>query len=256
MLRKITNLLSEALYKLPGADKRRKSGVIIAAAGSGTRMGNVAKQFMQIAGHPVVYYSLKAFEDSVNVDQIVVVVGENQICLMEDIVKEYGFKKVKAVVCGGTTRVQSVKNGFEKLDKDIKYVAIHDAARPLITTEKIDLVFRQAYKYRSSCAAGRIFDTVKKADDKGFIEKTVPRETLYAAQTPQIFDCDIYRTALAIHLRDGKEVTDDCSMVENAGFKIKLCDIEMPNPKLTVANDCEIIEELLRKRGKSDGVQN
>lgn len=247
--RSVTGAVSELLYKIPGAQKRRKSGVIITAAGNGSRMGNVAKQLLEIAGRPVIYYSLAAFENSVNVDEIVIVTREEDIPRMREIVEKYGFKKVKNIVVGGETRDASVKNGFEKLSSDILYVAVHDAARPLITTEKLDSVFRTAYQYGAACAAGRIHDTVKMAKSDGYIDKTVPREQLYAAQTPQIFACDIYRAALALHQKMKNAVTDDCSMVENAGFKIKLCDINIPNFKLTVPHDREIIEAILMKRG-------
>lgn len=245
---KLTSVVSELLYKLPGTHKRRKSGVIITAAGNGSRMGNVAKQLLEIAGYPVVYYSLAAFENSVNVDEIVIVTRKEDVSVMREIVDKYAFKKVTHIVTGGDTRDESVKNGFEKLSGDMKYVAVHDAARPLITTEKIDAVFRDAFKYGAACAAGRIHDTVKREKD-GYIEKTVPREELFVAQTPQIFTCDIYRVALALHIKNKTAVTDDCSMVENAGFRIKLCDINIPNLKLTVPHDFDMIEAILTKRG-------
>jgi len=248
-LRSITGKVSEILYSIPGTTKRRKSGVIITAAGNGSRMGNVAKQLLEIAGKPVVYYSLAAFENSVNVDEIVVVTRQEDISAIRDIVEKYGFKKVSHITAGGATRDESVKNGFEKLSGDMKYVAIHDAARPLITTEKIDFVFRDAYKYGSACAVAKVTDTVKKNDGCGFIQKTLPREELFCAQTPQIFACDIYRTALSLHLKEKKPVTDDCSIVENAGFKIKLSDINSPNMKLTVPYDFDVIEAILIKRG-------
>ena len=248
-LRSITGKLSEVLYAVPGASKRRKSGVIITAAGNGSRMGNVAKQLLEIAGNPAIYYSLAAFEKSVNVDEIVVVTRKEDVEAIREIVEKYVFKKVTHITVGGATRDESVKNGFEKLGRDMKYVAIHDAARPLITTEKIDFVFRDAYKYGSACAVAKVTDTVKKNDGRGFIQKTLPREELFCAQTPQIFACDIYRSALALHLKEKKPVTDDCSIVENAGFKIKLSDINCPNMKLTVPYDFDVIEAILIKRG-------
>ena len=237
------------MYSIPGTSKRRKSGAIITAAGNGSRMGNIAKQLLEIVGHPVIYYSLDAFEKSVNVDQIVVVTRAEDVEAVRAIVEKYGFKKVSDITTGGSTRDESVKNGFEKLRSDIAYVAVHDAARPLITTEKIDFVFRDAYKYCAACAVAKVTDTVKKAGNNGFVEKTLPREELFCAQTPQIFACDIYRTALSLHLKEKKPVTDDCSIVENAGFKIKLSDINSPNYKLTVPYDYDIIEAILIKRG-------
>lgn len=248
-IRSVTNAVAELLYKIPGAHRRRKSCAIITAAGNGSRMGNVAKQLLEIAGHPVMYYSLAAFENSVNVDEIIIVTRREDIDSVQEIIDKYGFKKVTHIVEGGATRDESVKNGFERISRDMLYVAVHDAARPLITTEKIDAVFRDAYKHGAACAAGRIHDTVKQADDKGNIKKTIPRDGLFAAQTPQIFACDIYRAALALHLKNNTVVTDDCSMVENAGFKIKLCDIGVANQKLTVPHDREIIEAILMKRG-------
>ena len=248
-LRSVTGAVAELLYKVPGARKRRKSGVIIAAAGNGSRMGNVIKQLLPVAGHELVYYSIKAFEDSVNVDEIVIVTRQDCLLAMQEVVHKYGFKKVKHIVCGGSTRDESVKNGFEKLSSNTLYVAVHDAARPLITTDKIDAVFRDAYKYGAACAVAKVHDTVKMSTDDGFIKETVPREDLFCAQTPQIFACDIYRTALAMQLKDRTEITDDCSMVERAGFKIKLCDIDTPNQKLTVPYEKDIIEAILQKRG-------
>ena len=168
--------------------------------------------------------------------------------LIKQICEEYSITKLKEVVCGGATRQESVARGFQVVSKDADLVSIHDAARPLITTEQVIELISAADRYGAACAASRVVDTIKKGTDDLLIRCTVPREDLYAVQTPQIFRTDAYRVALAIANKSGISVTDDCSLIENAGFPIKLCLLSGWNLKLTTIGDIHVAESILKER--------
>ena len=212
---------------------------IIVAAGNGSRIGGIqTKQLTPLDGIPVVVRAIQQFEACEFIDDIIVVAREDEI----DFYKDYQFKKVKHVVSGGSTRQESVRNGFVYVNSD--YVAIHDGARCLITPEMIEHVAHEAYIHGCATAAEKAKDTLKQSDADGFITATVDRSQIWCAQTPQIFKTDIYRAAIEQNI----EVTDDCMLVENLGYKIKLVDCGYENIKITTPDDFYLAEAILKVR--------
>ena len=236
--------------KSPERDRRGSVTVILAAAGSGTRLGGISKPLIPLSGKSAIEYSLEIFEDIDDITRIVISTKEEDIPKYEDIVKRRGFTKVAGIIPGGSSRGESVSKAFEfAFGKVItEFVAVHDAARPLITKEDVLGAIRDAKMYGSAVCASLCPDTVKRASDSGFVTESVPRDGLYLIGTPQIFSYDIFCTSLAVAKRDGFEATDDSSLVENAGFKIKLHETSRENIKLTYPGDAAIAEAILKSR--------
>ncbi len=242
---KIQNKLQAAF---PAPYKKLYSSAIITAAGNGTRMGGIPKQLMSLVGKPCILYSLLAFQNCPDIQEIIVVSRPEDLPEIEKICTENRITKLSALVEGGATRQDSVANGFLKVNPKSDLVAIHDAARPLISSAQIIKLLEAAKRYGASCAAKKITDTVKKAKKGGFISETVPRDDLYSVQTPQVFKTDLYRVALSLAHRDKIVVTDDCSLAEHAGFSVKLCELKEPNMKITLPEDLDLITFYLKEK--------
>ena len=226
---------------------------IIAAAGKGVRMGTAdgkTKQFMTVGGLPVIVRTLTAFEKCSAVDAVIVVSPEHETGLYSDVKQQYGISKLKSVVCGGSTRQQSVKNGVSVLPDETDYIVIHDGARCLVTPEMIVKVIEAASETGAAIAAARSVDTVKAADGDGNISETLDRDKIYLAQTPQVFLKSLYIKALE-NAPDG--VTDDASICEASGTRVKLVDCGRQNIKLTVPEDIPVIEALLKNAEGENG---
>lgn len=227
------------------------TSAIIAAAGLSERFGgDVTKQMTEIRGVPVLIHTLKAFEQADCIHEIVVVAKLNEISAWEILCREHGITKVTKIVQGGFTRQESVLCGLDAVDKKSKFVAISDGARCLITPDIINSVCRSAYKYKAATAAHRSTDTVKIADKKGFIDSTADRDTVWLAQTPQVFKTKLYRAAAYTALKRGFTATDDNSLVENIGHPIRLVECGAQNIKITTREDIAIAEGVLCDREK------
>jgi len=227
------------------------TSAIIAAAGLSERFGgDVTKQMTEIRGVPVLIHTLKAFEQADCIHEIVVVAKLNEISAWEILCREHGITKVTKIVQGGFTRQESVLCGLDAVDKKSKFVAISDGARCLITPDIINSVCRSAYKYKAATAAHRSTDTVKIADKKGFIDSTADRDTVWLAQTPQVFKTKLYRAAAYTALKKGFTATDDNSLVENIGHPIRLVECGAQNIKITTREDIAIAEGVLCDREK------
>ena len=226
---------------------------IVLAAGQGRRMeSRVPKQYLQLGGHEVLYYSLRAFEES-PVDEIVLVTGEDEIpWCREHIVGKYGFSKVKQIIPGGEERYDSVNAGFLAA-APCDYVLIHDGARPFVTGAIIERVLAGAAEYGSCTAGMPVKDTIKGVDEAGMAEDTPDRKSLWAIQTPQGFS---YPVILKAHerFREGSyrvPVTDDTMLAEMFLRKrTKLVEGSYKNIKVTTPEDMELAEVFLQK---SDG---
>ncbi len=229
---------------------------IITAAGAGKRFGEeIPKQFALLDGKPVLFYSLEAFSKSELIGEIVVVVPENWVGYTEkEIVEKFGFSKVKKIIPGGAERQNSVENGFNSLSGEPEIVAVHDGVRPFVTVEIIETVIREASRCGAAVAALPSKDTIKKSSPARFIENTVPRDSLWFAQTPQAFSHDILRNAYVKASEDGFTGTDESLLVERTGVEVKLVEGSPYNMKITTPEDLRI-GELLVKEGiheKSD----
>ena len=224
-----------------------KVTAVILAGGTGSRMNaDVTKQKMNIAGQSVLRHSVLAFASCRDISDIVVVAraGEEDFARAQCIGIEKGFK----IVTGGETRADSAKTGFYSIPKDSDYVAIHDAARCLITHEMISRVVCQAKEFDAATAATPVTDTVKRIDSEGMITETVRREDLWLAMTPQVFKSELYRKALESHRADDASVTDDNMLLERIGVAVKCVDVGRENVKITRAEDISYAEYVLLHR--------
>lgn len=231
--------------------KRATTSAVILAAGDAVRFGG-GKATAVISGKTVVERSVEAFDQCPLIDEIVLVLPRENFRELRDKIAPTMPAKVKKIVKGGDTRQKSSLLGVEATNPKADFVAIHDAARCLITPEMIENVCREAVNNRAATAAHHVVDTVKYADEKGFIDKTLDRDYVWLVSTPQVFMADMYRAA-AYTARDAEfEATDDCSMVERIGFKIKLVEVGGDNIKITYRGDIAFAEDILKRRSDAE----
>ena len=238
-------------------DKAYRTAAVVLAAGSGKRMNaGVKKQYMEIAGKPVLYYSLKAFEESF-IDEIVLVVSQDEIeQVKKDYVNQYGFRKVSQVVAGGKERYYSVACGLRAVHPDCDFVFIHDSARPMLTQEILQRVYWEVQKEEACVVGVPSKDTVKIADEQGYVSVTPNRSLVWNVQTPQVFSYPLVRNAYEELLQKeqelsaaGVQITDDAMVVEHlAHHKIKLVEGSYENIKITTPEDVQIAERYLQSR--------
>ena len=226
-----------------------KNTAIVLAAGQGKRMrSKIQKQFLEIGGKPILYYSMECFQKSPLIQDIILVTGEDMISYCQsEIVEKYGFTKVCKVTAGGKERYDSVYAGL-LCCQDTDYVYIHDGARPFVTEEMIQRGY-EAVKRTNACVMGMPSkDTVKLADPSGYIKETPDRKIVWNIQTPQIFSYDLIRGAYeSIRKKDMSNVTDDAMVVEQeTGTKILLVEGAYQNIKITTPEDLAVAEAFLR----------
>lgn len=245
---KILEKIKKAVYAFLG-HKNFVSAVIL-VGGSGTRVGGgETKQMIKVCGEPLIVHTLRAFQNSEHISEIVVVAKEDELPIYEVFKKEFNFTKITAVVKGGATRQQSAKNGFDAISENSDYVAIHDGARALITGEQIKEVVMSAIAHGSAIAATRATDTIKYSEGVK-ISETVPRENIWLAQTPQVFRDEIYRAAIYTSEKEGFVGTDDSSLVEHIGLPVYLVDTGADNFKVTFKSDILRAEQIISEREK------
>ena len=224
-----------------------KTYALIVAAGRSSRFGGaVPKQFRELCGRPLLAWTISRFEAAQSIDEIVVVVAEEHLLYAsQTVVDPYGFAKVSKIVIGGETRQESVLKGLRALPFSTQFVAIHDGARPMVASSDIDRVVASAVKDRAAILAAPATDTVKRVRD-GFVLGTLDRDSLYLAQTPQVFQYDLILQAHQNVIQEAP-ATDDASLVESRGFKVRVVEPNSPNPKVTTPDDIQYVETLLRK---------
>jgi 2-C-methyl-D-erythritol 4-phosphate cytidylyltransferase len=219
---------------------------LIPAAGLGKRFG-AKKQFLELAGRPVLVHTLRAFEESPSVAEICVAVPETEIDAAREMISRHGLKKPVQVVAGGKERQDSVRLAFESArPRDI--VLVHDGVRPLVTPELIEETIAGAAAFGGCIAALPVKETVKKTDAEGQIVQTVDRASLWSVQTPQAFRHEIFRRAVERAGRDGFLGTDEAMLVEHLGEKVKVVTGSPYNIKITSPEDLRIAEAFLRMR--------
>ena len=231
----ITKLMRKAL-------PLKTCGAVIVAAGSASRMGGIDKVMAPLKGEPMIVRTVRTFQNCDAISEIVIVTREDLIMPISGLCKE--MPKVKAVVAGGKSRQESVHLGLNALSGQVKLAAVHDGARPLITWEVIDRSVRAANTYGAAAPAIPVKDTIKVVEGR-VVKETPDRATLFAVQTPQVFDFDLLRGALKKAEQDGAQVTDDCSAVELMGMKVKIVEGDERNIKVTTPMDLKIAEMLL-----------
>ncbi len=247
-------------------EKKRCTAVVL-AAGSGSRMkSNVAKQYMLLAGKPLIWYALQAVEQSEIIDDCILVAGAEELTYVKtEIVQKYGFQKVQAVIAGGTERYLSVGKAMKAMEEgcltvpnENGYVFIHDGARPFLTEEILRSTYEGVKKYGACVAAVPSKDTVKIADEQGFVKETPERRLVWSIQTPQVFDTGLIVNAYKKLLEAEEEarqsgsktvqVTDDASVAELfTDKKVKLVEGSYENIKITTPEDLKTAEVFLKK---------
>jgi 2-C-methyl-D-erythritol 4-phosphate cytidylyltransferase len=220
---------------------------IIVAAGSSQRMG-FDKLFALLGDKPVLAHTVDAFERAESVREIILVTRGDRIGEFEELVRQNLFSKVRRIVPGGEHRQDSVRAGIESMGGDARFVAVHDAARPLVSPEQIERVFALAREHGAAALAAPITDTVKRADENRFVAGGVNRENLFAMQTPQIFARDLLERAYAEVAAKNLSITDEVSAVERLGEKVLLVPNEEWNVKITYPRDLLLAQAVLARR--------
>ena len=221
---------------------------IVPAAGRSARMGGEDKMFSQLCGVPVLARTLTALDQAVLVDEIVVAVQPEKLEEVAALVSHTGIRKPIRVVEGGANRAESVLLAALEAREDTEYLAIHDGARPLILPEQVDEMIRLGQRTYAVAPALPVTDTVKVADLSGLVLSTPDRSTLFAVQTPQVFQASILKAALQSAIDAEAPITDDCSAVERLGKEVYLTPGWRENIKITTPEDLAIAEAFLRRR--------
>ncbi|MDD2978952.1 MAG: 2-C-methyl-D-erythritol 4-phosphate cytidylyltransferase [Hespellia sp.] len=233
--------------------QKEKCTAIVLAAGQGRRMGTkIQKQYLKLEGKPILYYSLRAFETSPLIDEIILVTesGWEEYC-RENIVDYYGISKVKLIVAGGKERYLSVQNGLESIEGN-GYVFIHDGARPFVDLDTIERAYREVHQSKACVVGMPVKDTIKIADEQEYVSSTPNREKVWMIQTPQVFELNLIKGAYNMLMRESYiKVTDDAMVVEQTlGYPIKLIRGSYENIKITTPEDLDIAKIFLEKAAK------
>lgn len=222
------------------------NAAIIVAAGKGTRLGNPDKLFLEIAGRPLIAHTWARFDACEAVDEIVLVIRDEQASLLTELSGTIKARKPFKLLQGGKERQDSVWNGLDGLSSGVDLVAIQDGARPCTSHTLIKSTFAAARQFGAAVAAQRVTDTIKESDDGQRVTRHLDRSRLWAVQTPQTFQVNIIRRALAAVRDKGLVITDDTAACELIGQPVRLIESSEPNPKLTFAEDVPLIERLLK----------
>jgi len=225
-----------------------KTIALITAAGRGERFGgDIPKQFRIVNGRPLLSWTINCFEQAVNVDEIVIVVGEEFLLYTnEKVVNPYLFKKVIKIVSGGETRTDSVRKGLKSLPISSGFVAIHDGARPLVDPGDIDRVIETAWQERAAILASQATDTVKRVEGN-LVLTTLDRQRIFLAETPQAFQYDIIMSAYEKN-KGISEATDDAYFVEKLGFKVRIVKSDCINLKVTKETDLLLVRSVIESK--------
>ena len=218
--------------------------VIIAAAGSASRMEGIDKQMLPLNGLPVLLHSILLFDSIPQVREIIVVARKEQMASIDLLCRQHHIHAPVRLVQGGDTRQQSCAMGAAACSPDSQLVAIHDGARPLVAREDVLQVMADAEKWGAAALGVPSKDTVKLADPEGFIASTPDRSLVWNVQTPQVFRLELYRSALKKAEQEGLSATDDCMLVEAMGQRVYLTRGSYRNLKITTPEDRLIAEAL------------
>lgn len=225
---------------------RKNVTAIIPAGGIGERMKmKMPKQFVNVNGKPIIAYTIEALSKCNYINEIIVAVPDGYIPYFNDVVNEFKLMNVKKILCGAATRQETV---YKCLKEGVnnEYVLIHDAVRPFISNSIIKTAIESAFEYGASAVGMSSTDTIKIADDNGFISETIDRNKVWQIQTPQIFETNMLLMAHKKAEEEGLNATDDCGLVENIGQKIKLVQNDGINTKITYKDDLKLLEAIFR----------
>jgi len=246
-------------------NKAASVAAIILGAGQGRRFGGpVRKQYLKLENRPLLWWSLNAFEKTRSIGALILVAPYEDLPALQKQLTAWRFKKIIALVAGGKKRSDSVKQGLLAVPEEFRWVAVHDGVRPLITPDDIEQVIAAAKKHRAALAAAPSRDTVKISDPRGFVKASPDRQTVWLAQTPQIFERRLLERAHGVRARGSRfqapgapaanslepraTVTDDAQLVERLGVPVKLVEVSATNLKVTLPMDYEFARQILKKR--------
>ncbi len=221
-------------------------GAIIPAAGQGQRMGR-KKQFLSLMGKPILFWTLKAFEECSVVDCLVLVVNAEEMNRAVEMIQEENFKKIVAVVEGGRRRQDSVAKGFEALPEGVEIVVVHDGARPLVKPDIIARAVEDLGVYDGLVVAVPAVDTLKEVSD-GLIVRTLDRRFIWQAQTPQVFKKKVLNGVFQVMKKERIEFTDEAAAVEALGYRVAVTLGDYANFKITTPFDLVLAEAILKER--------
>ena len=222
-------------------------GVVIAAAGQGSRMGKkINKQFLDLLGKPILYHTIKSFLDWERSIELSIVLNPNEIeYFKKNLLPLFPKNKNIKLIAGGQSRKESVNNGLKSFSEVVRYVIIHDGARPLLKKELIEKTYQAVKKYGAVSCGVKVKDTIKLVEDS-FSKETLNRDQLRAIQTPQAFELDLIKKA---HLNyQAEKALDDASLVEQLGKKVYIVDGDYNNFKITTPEDLKPAEIILKER--------
>ena len=218
---------------------------ILLAAGKGKRLKLlISKPLVKIGKQPAITYSLKQLDRHPDIDEIILVVNSGNQAAIARSIKPYCFKKIKCFVLGGKRRQDSVYNGLKVIDRNSKWVLIHDSARPFVDSISITRVILAAKKNGAALLAVRPKATIKLSRKSGIVDQTLDRDKLWEVQTPQVFEKNIILGAYQKYSRG--DVTDDASLVEKLGRKVSIVEGDYSNIKITTAEDLLLAELIIK----------
>lgn len=221
---------------------------VILAAGKSRRLKGINKIFYKVRGKPLIFYTILAFEKNPLTNKIILVIRGKDLKRFFSLVKKYKFKKVASATKGGKERQDSALRGLKAAGKlgakagDL--ILFHNGANPLISQKEISEVIKAARKHKAALVAQPVKDTLKKISKEGFVLETVDRKNIYSAQTPQVIEYKLAKEAFERAAKNNFYGTDDVSLVERIGKKVKLVPCPYRNIKATTKEDLEIIDTL------------
>ena len=241
--------MGKLLDKIRGLRKpsRPFCTAVVVAAGRSERMGK-DKLLLPLGGRTVLAHTLLAVDAAERTDEIILVTREDLMLPLADICKELQLKKPVKIVKGGEPRTESVFSGVMEADPRAGLIAVHDGARPLVAPALFDAVVDSAQVTNASAPAVPVTDTIKVADESGIVRSTPERSSLFAVQTPQVFQAELLKAALQSAITCGANITDDCAAVERLGKQVQLVPGDSENIKITRPLDLPVAEAILRAR--------
>lgn len=226
--------------------------VIVAAGGSSSRMGGINKLFADLGGLPVLARSLMIFENCPSVKEVIAAAPEQEVETVWAIIRQAGIKKVSQVCAGGNARQESVFRALRQASlKDISLIAVHDGARPLAAPEDVERACRDARIFRAAVLAVPVKDTIKVVRDDLVVD-TPPRSSLYAVQTPQVFQKSVYLEGMEFAEEHGLDFTDDCQLAEAVGIKAAISPGSGRNLKITTPEDLTVVRALWSQQAQEE----
>lgn len=227
-----------------------KTTALILAAGEGTRMKSpINKHFLTISGKPLILHTLQIFQMHPLIQEIILVGAPGGIEKYQKLVENAGLSKLLDIIPGGKTRQESCMLGVQRVE-DTDLVAVHDGARPLVDESVITRTIRAAIEYGGAITAVHVKDTLKEVDSDGWILHTPDRKIIWQAQTPQVFPFNLLREAHQAALSDGFLGTDEASLVERLGYRVKIAEGDYRNIKVTTPEDLLIAKQVMSQRKK------